>query len=218
MHLFAHPIDWSASYMGLICFKNGSLVRERLRDEYCQGQWEMYENLVETTEITRNQLYFSFANTEITPTVQGDFIYGADGVTRKESVDGRAAVKMHLDTWVLFLFHRLCSVFPTIPFSRIIVVGGGSRSKSILQTISDVFSLPVMRLANGGEVSASLGAAYRAKFIHSGRAGYAEYRKMFRSDDDAGMEVVVNPRPQQVAIYKDMKSLFARALGSLSHL
>ncbi|XP_045897576.1 xylulose kinase, partial [Micropterus dolomieu] len=38
-HIFCNPVDRRA-YMALLCFKNGSLTRERIRNECAGGSWE----------------------------------------------------------------------------------------------------------------------------------------------------------------------------------
>ena len=187
-HLFTHPIDITA-YMGLICLKNGSLVREQLRNQHASGFWEEYETKISTTP-TQPWLYFDFANTEISPTLQGRFFFmdGKSSSNPLGDVSGAQLLKAHLDTWILLMLHRLESAVSKLSFKRIIVVGGGSKNQAILQTISNVFNMDVYTLKQGG-LSACLGAAHRARFVHQSTSNgeaesYEEFRKMVNIEKD----------------------------------
>uniref|UniRef100_A0A673G963 Xylulose kinase n=1 Tax=Sinocyclocheilus rhinocerous TaxID=307959 RepID=A0A673G963_9TELE len=52
-HIFCNPVDCSA-YMALICFKNGSFTRERIRDECAGGSWERFSSAMRATPMGNN--------------------------------------------------------------------------------------------------------------------------------------------------------------------
>ncbi|KAG8240101.1 hypothetical protein J437_LFUL019685, partial [Ladona fulva] len=47
-HVFCNPVDKN-SYMALLCFKNGSMTRERIRDNSADGSWEIFNELLDNT-------------------------------------------------------------------------------------------------------------------------------------------------------------------------
>ncbi|XP_051839932.1 xylulose kinase isoform X2 [Antechinus flavipes] len=49
-HIFCNPVN-SQEYMALLCFKNGSLMREKVRDESASGSWEEFSIALQSTEI-----------------------------------------------------------------------------------------------------------------------------------------------------------------------
>ncbi|CAG2122421.1 unnamed protein product, partial [Medioppia subpectinata] len=74
-HILCNPLD-EKSYMALICFKNGSRTRERMRDECAEGDWQLFNELLESTprgNFGNIGFYFDFK--EIYPLIAGDFRY-----------------------------------------------------------------------------------------------------------------------------------------------
>ncbi|XP_030085508.2 xylulose kinase isoform X4 [Serinus canaria] len=47
-HILCNPVD-SQTYMALLCFKNGSLMRERIRDECASGSWDEFSKALSST-------------------------------------------------------------------------------------------------------------------------------------------------------------------------
>ena len=71
-HIFCNPLDDNA-YMALLCFKNGSLTRERIRDSAAQGSWQIFNELLESTPRGNfGNLGLYFDAQEILPFVIGD--------------------------------------------------------------------------------------------------------------------------------------------------
>ncbi|GCB67172.1 hypothetical protein scyTo_0015094 [Scyliorhinus torazame] len=70
-HIFCNPVD-SNAYMALICFKNGSLTREKICDESASGSWDEFAKALKATCPGNNgNLGFYFDVMEITPAVVG---------------------------------------------------------------------------------------------------------------------------------------------------
>ncbi|XP_044032140.1 xylulose kinase isoform X7 [Siniperca chuatsi] len=70
-HVFCNPVDWQA-YMALLCFKNGSLTRERIRNECAGGSWEHFSAALRDTPLGNNgNMGFYFDTMEITPPAVG---------------------------------------------------------------------------------------------------------------------------------------------------
>ena len=52
-HVFVNPVDTSA-YMALLCFKNGSLTREAVRDEHCSKSWDEFVKMMAGEPVGNN--------------------------------------------------------------------------------------------------------------------------------------------------------------------
>ncbi|KAE8279611.1 Xylulose kinase [Larimichthys crocea] len=159
-HIFCNPVDWQA-YMALLCFKNGSLTRERVRDECAGGSWERFSAALRDTPLgNHGNIGFYFDIMEITPPAVG--VHRFDPHDNKVSslspqVEVRALVEGQ------FLSRRLHAErlgYSIIPGSRVLATGGASSNKDILQVLSDVFNAPVYTIDLSN--SACLGSAYRA--------------------------------------------------------
>ncbi|NWT11761.1 XYLB kinase, partial [Vireo altiloquus] len=70
-HILCNPVD-SQTYMALLCFKNGSLMRERIRDDCASGSWDEFSKALSSTVAGNNgNLGFYFDVMEITPEAVG---------------------------------------------------------------------------------------------------------------------------------------------------
>ncbi|KAL7415883.1 hypothetical protein BDY24DRAFT_337338, partial [Mrakia frigida] len=83
-HVFSHPAgdspDGSRRYMAMLCYKNGSLPRERLRNEFASGSWDEFNAAILATPLpTSSSLTtFNFDKPEIIPpAVHGTHIFRA---------------------------------------------------------------------------------------------------------------------------------------------
>lgn len=160
-HIFCNPVD-SQAYMALICYKNGSFTRERIRNECTSGSWEEFsEALGATAAGNLGSVGFYFDVMEITPPAVG--VHRFSGQNDKVpafplDVEVRALIEGQ------FLAKRIHAEklgYKILSETRILATGGASSNKDILQVLADVFGAPVytIDIAN----SACLGCAYRAK-------------------------------------------------------
>ena len=159
--------------MGLFLYfsyKNGSVTRERIRDEVAEGQWDLFNQLLNSTprgNFGNIGLYFDYP--EITPhNVQGDFRFNKDNdkVVKfaSKEVEARALIE---GQFMAKRLHIEKMGFKIEPTTRILVTGGASVNESILQILSDVFNAPVFTQEET-QNSAALGAAFRARYAHQG--------------------------------------------------
>jgi xylulokinase len=128
-HVFGAP---TGDYMGLTCFKNGSLARERIRDRVMLPWFE--------PEITPSVL---------TPGVHR-YGFGPD--------DADANVRAVIEGQQMAL--ALHSRWMNVTVDSIHATGGAAANRDILQVMADVFGADVYQLQVGN--SAALGAALRA--------------------------------------------------------
>ncbi|XP_074841213.1 xylulose kinase isoform X4 [Carettochelys insculpta] len=166
-HIFCNPVD-SQAYMALLCFKNGSLMRERIRDDCASGSWDEFSKALKCTVIGNNgNIGFYFEVIEITPEAVGIHRFNRDN---KKVPDFPKEVEIRALIEGQFMAKRIHAEklgYKIMPRTRILATGGASHNKEILQVLSDVFSAPVYTIDTAN--SACLGCAYRA--IHGLVAG-----------------------------------------------
>ena len=149
-HVFGNPMGGG---MCLICFKNGSLAREAMKDSLGVG-WEAFEKEA-LSEVPRGgQMMIPFYESEITPRV------ASKGPVFDFDQDVENGVKIRAMLEGQFLNMRLHSDWLGVEPEVILLTGGASMNDGIAQVVADVFNTPVARLEVAG--SAGLGAAMRA--------------------------------------------------------
>lgn len=161
-HVFCNPINEN-HYMGLICFKNGSLTRERIRNTCADSSWDIFNQLLESTPRGNfGNIGFYFDMKEIFPVVSGDFRYNrfdAEVSSFAAEVETRACVE---GQFLRIRIHAESLGFKSGPNTRILATGGASANQSIVKVLADVFNAPVYTYSIPN--SAVLGSALLAKF------------------------------------------------------
>lgn len=161
-HVLINPVD-SEAYMALLCFKNGSLTRERIRDAVAEGSWEEFNRLLESTPRGNfGNMGFYFDAQEIIPFVQGDYRFDRSDSSVSKFASNENEVRALVEgQFIAKRAHAEDLGFVVGPETRIIATGGGSTNNSILQVLSDCFNASVYTIEAAN--SAVLGAAYQAK-------------------------------------------------------
>jgi xylulokinase len=184
-HFFNHPTTASL-YMFMLCYKNGGLAREKVRDSLPQSEtsdpWSTFNKIAlespplgqaSSSEPAKLGLYFPLP--EIVPNVRaGTWRYTckSDGSDLEETkqpwaidADARAIVESQILSLRLRSQKLVHSPEPKIPPQpkRIYLVGGGSLNPAIARIIGDVLggTEGVWKLDVGGNACA-LGGAYKA--------------------------------------------------------
>lgn len=152
-HVFGNP---AGGFMSLICFRNGSLAREALRDKLGLD-WTAFDRdaLSGTVRAAGANLMLPFFGPEITP--RHDFT----GPVLKGSPEFESGKDAALQVRALlegqFLNMRLHSQWMGVKTERIRLTGGASKNDGIAQLVADVFQCPAERIDVSN--SAALGAA-----------------------------------------------------------
>lgn len=194
-HIFCNPVDCGA-YMALICFKNGSFPRERIRDECAGGSWERFSAALRSTPMgNHGNLGVYFDVMEITPPAAGVHRFNAEGQRVswfEQDVEIRALLEGQ------FLAKRVHAEklgYKILAGTRVLATGGASSNKDILQVLSDVFNAPVYTIDVTD--SACLGCAYRA--LHALEAGTgASFTETLRNAPEPQLAVRPTPGAQEV--------------------
>ena len=117
-------------------YKNGSLTRERIRDSCANGDWGIFNELIDSTPRGNfGNIGMYFDHPEIVPDgIQGDFRFNKndEAVVRFASIETevRALVEGQMMAKRL---HAERMGFKVSPETRILVTGGASVNKNILQ-------------------------------------------------------------------------------------
>lgn len=159
-HIMVNPVA-PKSFMGMLCYKNGSLTRQRVRDQCAGASWDLFASLLDTTprgNFGNIGTYFDLR--EILPPVVGDFKFNKnnDRVAKfSQEVEVRAVVEGQ------FLAKRVHAKRLGFSFGgRVFATGGASKNPGIIQVLADVFGASVYTLGKASANAACLGAAYLA--------------------------------------------------------
>jgi xylulokinase len=151
-HVFGSP---TGGYMTLICFKNGSLAREKIRELYGIKNWEDFGKLVASTNPgNEGGILLPWFEAEIVPRVNKPGIHRFDLDAKNAAANCRAIFEAQM------LSMRLHSQWMNVSPEKIFATGGASNNLALLQVMADVMNCRVLRI----EVSksAALGAALQA--------------------------------------------------------
>jgi xylulokinase len=206
-HAFGSP---TGGYMGLTCFRNGSLARESVRDQYGFGWNEFADAIRRTPPGNNGAMMLPWFEPEITPPVlqAGVHRFGLD------AGDGPANVRAVVEAQMVAMLRY--SRWMGVAVRRVHATGGGAANGEILQVMADVFGADVhaMQVRN----TAALGAALRA--YHAERA--ARQMPMTWDEVIAGFaepcSTAIAPRSEYRATYDALVQQHAlreaEALGS----
>jgi xylulokinase len=196
-HVFGAP---TGEFMGLTCFQNGSLARERVRNELAMD-WPAFSRALDRTP-PGLRILLPWFEPEITPAVPvaGARRYGFATAAPGEEV--RALVDAQMMSMALH------SQWMGVAIDAIHATGGAAVNRSILQTMADVFGAPVYQL----EVtdSAALGAALRAAHADMRlRHGSADWSDIIRGFAEPVANGRLQPDLRRHAFYRELVRVYA---------
>ena len=148
-HVFGNP--WGG-FMSLVCFRNGSLAREALKEEL-GVDWNAFEQAA-ANEYLSEDVMLPFAEAEITPRLSRTGFR----CTNESEIGTIQRVRLLIEGQ--FLNMKLQAKWMNLQAQEVYVTGGASANRGICQIISNVFGLPVKRISTSS--SACMGAALRA--------------------------------------------------------
>ncbi|XP_041824189.1 xylulose kinase [Melanotaenia boesemani] len=211
-HIFCSPVDLQA-FMALLCFKNGSLTRERIRNECAAGSWEDFSAALKDTPLGNGgNIGFYFDTMEITPSAVGVHLFDSDDhevSSWSPHVEIRALVEGQ------FLSRRLHAErlgYSILPGTRVLATGGASSNREILQVLSDVFNAPVYTIDLSS--SACLGSAYRALHGLVAESGVSFFDAVKKAPKP---QLVASPNPTAKQVYDEMLKRFAQLEDRVLH-
>ena len=187
--------------MALTCFANGSLARERVRDEYGLD-WDGFSAaLRDTPPGNGGGMMLPWFVPEITPFVPSPQVHRlhldpSDAARNVRAIVEAQAMAMRLHSrWIA----------PRVTTLR--ATGGAASNRDILQVVADVFAADVVRIAPAN--AASLGSAIRA--YHAERLAEGDpisWRDATAGFTDADQSSRVTPSPAAVDAYVSLLSQY----------
>ncbi|KAG8376193.1 hypothetical protein BUALT_Bualt09G0037700 [Buddleja alternifolia] len=146
-HVFPNPVD-TKGYMVMLCYKNGSLTREDIRNQCADKSWDVFNTFLQQTQpLNGGKLGFYYKDHEIIPPLPVGFHRyvlenfngeSLDGVKEYEVAEFDAASEVRALVEGQFLSMRAHAErfgMPSPP-KRIIATGGASANNSILDSAS----------------------------------------------------------------------------------
>jgi xylulokinase len=147
----------TGDYMSLICMRNGSLAREKIRDLFSLD-WESFSECLRKTDPgNQNKILLPYFEQEIYPPLQGVRRFDLREDERCENV--RAVIEAQA------MGLKVHSEWMEVETESICMTGGASVNREVLQIFADVYQAKVYRFETPN--SASLGAAIRALYSYS---------------------------------------------------
>ena len=198
-HVFGAP---TGDYMGLTCFLNGSLARQRIRDEHALDWDGFSEALRATPPGNGDALMFPWFEPEITPHVR------TPGVRRVnlDTADAARNVRAVVEAQMMALANH--SRWMGVDIDVVHATGGAAANVDILQVMADVFDADVRRSEVGN--SACLGAALRAYHADAAAAGRDLPWEKVVEGIAAPASAVVRPNPANIATYARLRRRYAK--------
>jgi xylulokinase len=198
-HVFGAP---TGDYMGLTCFKNGSLAREHIRDAFNLTWTTFSESLRRTPPGNNGRILLPWFEPEITPTVL------TPGVHRYGVPPGDCDANVRAVVEAQMMAMALHSRWMGVTVDTIYATGGAAANRDILQVMADVFGATVYQLQVGN--SAALGAALMA--LHGDAAAGGRplpWDDVIREFVEPIADSALKPNPQHHALYRDLTAKYA---------
>ncbi|HEU5076345.1 MAG TPA: FGGY-family carbohydrate kinase [Polyangiaceae bacterium] len=205
-HVFGNP---AGGFMSLICFANGSLARERVAKDLGYD-WNAFTRAIleETQPGNAGNLVLPYFAPEMTPKILAPAAkrFGSQAFVAGEQP--AALVRGIVEAQALSMQHHSRWIGETP--NLLLVTGGASRNRGILQVLADVFQAEIRTLRTGN--SSALGAALRAAQAGGGHDWADLYARFAAPDPD----LQVAPSPGTARAYDDLRARFVAELDSLT--
>jgi xylulokinase len=199
-HVFGSP---AGGYMSLICFKNGSLARERIRDAYGIKNWKDFGKLMATKPPgNEGGILLPWFEAEIVPRVNRPGVHRFDLDERDAAANCRAIVEAQM------LSKRLHAQWMKVAPDCIYATGGASNDPALLRVMADVMNCRVLRIEISK--SAALGAALLAAhgwLVQAG--GKPKWDEVVAGYTDPIPGSEVRPDPKAARIYDQLVEKYA---------
>ncbi|KAJ3351644.1 hypothetical protein HDU83_008799 [Entophlyctis luteolus] len=215
-HVLVNPVDPN-TFIVMLCFKNGSLAREKLKDEICSSKtWDEFNSLLSQTPVGNNgAIGFFHPEPEITPptSIPGIHIFrnaGAKAETDTSQFSAATLARAILESQMLRLRHHAGAFGLTrTQTRRVLVSGGASANIEIVRVIGSVFGARVCKVADadGAGNAAGYGGALRAAHglacaAAANSTGFVAY------EPGVAVESVAEPETKDTEVYDAMMATF----------
>jgi len=172
-HVLIHPTK-PTGFMGLLCFRNGALVRDVFRKAEANNNWEKFSEMLEKAPRgAGGYMALHYLSQEILPNVPAGSLRWSpsDNLSNykmrptliqfpTQQIEVRALIEGQMLNRKAFAMDM---GFNFGENTKILATGGSSSNKAILKVMADVFNCSVY--SQKTPEAACLGAAYRAKYV-----------------------------------------------------
>jgi xylulokinase len=199
-HVFGAP---TGDYMSLICYKNGSLVREKIKNDF-NIDWLEFADILDTTPSGNNGcIMLPYFYPELVPLVLEPKVQRF-GFTEKDKLSNvRGIIEAQ------FLSMRLHSEWIQEAPLEIHATGGASVNEAILQVLANIFQVPVRKFEISD--SASLGAALRSAYSYYKHVKKPlSWQEIIQSFLGFERTTIIHPRIECATLYADMLELYRK--------
>ena len=192
--VFASPDD--SHYMALICYMNGSLAREAVRDQYGLD-WDGFTKALQaSTPGNDGKMLLPYFDPEIVPNV------GA-GVVRHSLEEDDVAGNVRAVIEAQAVSSHIHSRWMGVDITSLYVTGGASANEEILKVFANVHGCPVHRFETTN--AAALGAALRAYQGHRSDIAWPVIVEPFCQPVPGS---AIQPDPATRGVYDDLISAY----------
>jgi xylulokinase len=200
-HVFGNP---AKGFMCLLCFKNGSLAREKIRNRFAID-WTQFEKAIlqDTLAGNNGNILFPYFESEITPLIlnPGVRLFGSEDFENWQ--DAAATVRAIVEAQAMSM--KIHSSWISEAPTTIRITGGASCDDGIARVLADVFNVNIQRLLTSN--SAGLGAALMAAQGVT-KADWNDLHDVFSKANSASIE----PNAKNSAVYNQILPEFGRRL------
>ncbi|QRV89014.1 FGGY-family carbohydrate kinase [Ceratobasidium sp. AG-Ba] len=223
-HILSHPTTAGGS-IAMLCYKNGGLIREAVRDTHTSRSWDEFNDLLRSTPPGNNNAFgFYFTLREIIPNgVEGEHFFHGTKPVEPTDLSPAQHARAVLESQLMSVKARLQAILPEGEehggLKRCIVTGGSSTNEVFLQICADVLNLPVYVAESSG--SATVGGAllarwgwYRATGSTQGLSqpydGPSDTIPFDMTREGGGVSVkhIAEPNPEAVATYDGLMDIY----------
>ena len=188
-------------YMFLICFKNGSLAREQVKERYGLSWRDFSDILLNAPPGNRGRIMLPWFMPEITPIVLDPAVARFGGLKEDDAKANVVAVA-EAQAMALYRYSEWAGQRP----DRIIVTAGGSENRGLLRIIARVFGTAVESFEV--KESAALGAAVRAASCCEKQSGnLTSWNELIAEFLNRGAVDVISATPEETEIYRHKDGL-----------
>jgi xylulokinase len=182
-------------FMFLLCFKNGSVARQAVKDQHILNWNDFSGILLSTTPGNRGKVMLPYFQPEVTPLVLVPGVRRFGGL-REEDVEGNVRAVAEGQIMSMFLHSRRFGV----KAETLVVTAGGSGNEGLVQVIADIFDAQVrsFEVKDGAALGAALRAAGGFLNAHGERKTWSELAEKFLRLNESKS---VGPRKGAVRIY-----------------
>jgi len=199
-HVFGAP---TGDYMGLVCYKNGSLAREKVKDSF-NLSWTDFSNiLTKTPPGNYGKIMLPYFYPEIVPFVPKPEVHRFGFNDNDLEGNVRAVVEAQ------FLSMKIHSEWIQETPDEIYATGGASTNLEMLKIAANIFNTNIRQFETTS--SAALGAALRsAKSYYNSKNRDFDWTELVEGFLNIEESILIQPTKKYAVLYKDMLTIYQK--------